>query len=256
MLRKISFSLLFLVMTVSTVWAIQNPVTMLNKTIVATQDDLIKNASEYQKDPYKLLALVDQKIIPIVSPEVLAQVIVGTKKWNDAGKEQTRQIRAEVKKQLGKDANEINIEKEVNSRVLVLKEQEQKKFIKSATEMLTFMYAKNVASAGKYKLTLFPFDSANTSWKARNIVIVNGRITNTDNNQSSDFAVKMFKKNNQWHIYDFDVAGVSILRTYQAQFESFKNVAEMIKSSEKVTLKIKTKYYPKMLNKNYKLKNV
>ena len=122
--------------------------------------------------------------------------------------------------------------------------------------MLTFMYAKNVASAGKYKLTLFPFDSENTSWQKKNIVIVTGKITNIDNNQSSDFAVKMFKKNDQWHIYDFDIAGMSILKTYQEQFASFKTVADMTKASEKVTHKIKKKSYPKMLDKDYELKNV
>ena len=256
MLRKISFSLLFIVTAISSAWAIQNPVDMLNKTIVATQDNLMKNASEYQKDPYKLLALVDQKIIPIVSPEVLAQVIVGSKKWNDAGKEQIKQIKTKVQKQLGDSANKATIDKEVNSQVMMLKKQEQKKFIKSATEMLTFMYAKNVASAGKYKLTLFPFDSENTSWKRKILIVVNGKITNIDNNQSSDFSVKMFKKNNKWHIYDFNVAGVSILRTYQEQFASFKTVAEMTKASEKVTLRVKKKNYPKMLDTNYELKNV
>jgi len=256
MLRKISFSFMFLVMAISSAWAVQNPVDMLNKTIVSTQDKLMKNASKYQKDPYKLLALVDKKIIPVVSPSVLAQLIVGPKKWNDAGQEQIKQIKAKVIKQLGEDATKKTIDKEVDSRVIVVKKQEQKEFIKSATEMLTFMYAKNVASAGKYKLTLFPFDSENTSWKKKNIVIVNGKITNTDNKQSSDFAVKMFKKDDQWHIYDFDVAGVSILRTYQEQFASFKTVAEMITASEKVTHKIKAKYYPKMLNKDYELKNV
>lgn len=220
MLRKISFIWLFLITAISSAWAIQNPVDILNKTIVVTQDNLMKNSSIYQKDPYKLLALVDEKIIPIVSPKVVAQVIVGTKKWQAATPK------------------------------------EQAAFIKSATEMLTFMYAKNVASAGKYKLTLFPFDSENTNWKKKNIVVVNGKITNTDNNQSSDFAVKMFKKNDQWHIYDFDVAGVSILRTYQEQFKSFKTVAEMVKASEKVTLRIKKKNYPKMLDKDYQIKNV
>ncbi|MGQ4002738.1 ABC transporter substrate-binding protein [Francisellaceae bacterium CB300] len=220
MLRKFSFILLSLIIAISSAWAIQNPVDMLNKTIVATQDKLMANSKIYQQDPYKLLALVDQKIIPVVDPKVIAQVIVGTKKWSTATPK------------------------------------EQKAFIKSATEMLTFMYAKNVASAGKYKLTLFPFDSENTSWKKKSIVVVNGKITNTDNNQSSDFAVKMFKKNDKWHIYDFDVAGVSILKTYQEQFASFKTVADMTKASEKVTLKIKKKNYPKMLDKDYELKNV
>ena len=220
MLRKISFSLLFLIIAISSAWAIQNPVDMLNKTIVTTQDNLMKNSSEYQKDPYKLLALVDKKIIPIVSLDVIAQLMVGTSKWKEATS------------------------------------QEQKAFIKSATEMLTFMYAKNVAAAGKYKLSLTPFDSNNTSWKNKKIVVVNGKITNIGNNQSSDFAVKMFNKDNKWHIYDFNIAGVSILNTYKQQFTSFKTVPEMTKAAEKVTLRVKTKNYPKMLDKNYDLQNV
>ena len=220
MLRKFSFILLSLIIAVLSAWAIQNPVNMLNKTIVVTQDKLMANSKMYQQDPYKLLALVDQKIIPVVDPKVIAQVIVGTKKWSTATPK------------------------------------EQKAFINSATEMLTFMYAKNVASAGKYKLTLFPFNNEDNTWKKKSIVVVNGKITNTDNNQSSDFAVKMFKKNDKWHIYDFDVAGVSILRTYQEQFASFKTVADMTKASEKVTLKIKKKNYPKMLDKDYEIKNV
>ncbi len=220
MLRKLSFIFLSLMLAISSAWAIQNPVDMLNRTIVTAQDNLMEKSEMYQQDPYQLLALVDKKIIPVVDPNVVAQVIVGSKKWSAATPK------------------------------------EQKAFIKSATEMLTFMYAKNVASAGKYKLTLFPFNNENTSWQKKNIVVVNGKITNTDTNQSSDYAVKMFKKNCRWHIYDFDVAGVSILRTYQEQFSSFKTVAEMIKASEKITLKIKKKNYPKMLDKNYELKNV
>ena len=220
MLRKICFSLLFLVMPISSAWAIQNPVDMLNKTIVATQENLMKNSSEYQKDPYKLLALVDKKVIPVVSLDVIAQLIVGPEKWKTA----------------------------------TLKE--QKEFIKSTTVMLTFMYAKNVAAAGKYQLSLTPFDDKNTSWKDKKIVVVNGKITNTDNNQSSDFSVKMFSKDNKWHIYDFNIAGVSILNTYKQQFETFKTVADMTNASKKVTLKMKKKNYPKMLDKNYELQNV
>jgi phospholipid transport system substrate-binding protein len=89
---------------------------------------------------------------------VIAQLIVGTKKWGAA------------------KPNEGNV------------------FIKSATKMLTFMYAKNVASAGKYRLTLFFFDDKNTGWQKKALIAVNGKITNIDNNQSSDFAVRMFKK--------------------------------------------------------------
>ncbi|QLE79558.1 ABC transporter substrate-binding protein [Francisella sp. Scap27] len=220
MFRKLVALFTILTLGISSAWAIENPVNMLNNTIVKTQDDLIKNATEYSKDPYKLLALVDQKIIPIVSPKVIAQLIVGTKKWKAASAD------------------------------------DQKAFITSATEMLTFMYAKNVAYAGKYKMTLFDFDKDNNSWQKKPIIVVNGKITNIDNNKSSDFSIKMFKKNDKWHIYDFDVAGVSILRTYKEQFKSYASVSDMIKAANKVTTRIKKKNYPKLLDKDYKLKNL
>ncbi len=220
MLRKISILFMIMVLTISSAWAIENPVDMLNRTIVKTQDKLIKNAEEYKQDPYKLLRLVDAEIIPIVAPKVIAQLVVGTPKWKQATPE------------------------------------EQKQFIRSATEMLAFMYAKNVAYAGKYKLTLFPFNKDDNSWEKKPIVVVNGKITNIDNNQSSDFAVKMFQKDNQWHIYDFDVAGVSILRTYQQQFAAYKTVPEMTEAAKKVTQKIKEKTYPKLLDKNYNLQSI
>ena len=182
MFRKISILFFLISITVSNALAITNPVKMLNQTIVKTQNKLVKNSEEYKKDPYKLLRLVDKEIIPIVAPKVVAQLIVGMQKWKKASSE------------------------------------EQKQFIRSATQMLAFMYAKNVAYAGKYRLSLFPFSKDDNSWEKKPIVIVNGKVTNIDNNKSSDFAVKMFQKNGKWHIYDFDVAGVSILRTYQQQF--------------------------------------
>lgn len=52
----------------------------------------------------------------------------------------------------------------------------------------------------------------------------------------------MFQKDAKWHIYDFDVAGVSILRTYQQQFAPYPNVVDMTKAAEKVTTKIKEKH--------------
>ncbi|MDE5007163.1 ABC transporter substrate-binding protein, partial [Francisella tularensis subsp. holarctica] len=47
MLRKISIFLSLIILMFSSAWAIENPVDMLNITIVKTQDKLIKNANEY-----------------------------------------------------------------------------------------------------------------------------------------------------------------------------------------------------------------
>ncbi len=51
MLRKFSFILLSLIIAVSSAWAIQNPVNMLNKTIVVTQDKLMANSKNVSTRP-------------------------------------------------------------------------------------------------------------------------------------------------------------------------------------------------------------
>lgn len=212
MLRKLN-TLIFLLLTFFYAFADEtnagNPVDLLNKTVVSTQDELIENSAEYQKDPYKLLELIKQNIVPIVAADVVAQIVVDSDKWNKATPE------------------------------------EKKEFIDLTTEMLTFTYAKNVAYAGRYKVTLYPFTS--DEWKIKAVAIVNGKITNTNNGQSSELAIKLFKKDNQWKIYDINVAGVSILETYKPQFKSYKNVAEMNEAVKKTIQKIKEKSYPELL---------
>ncbi|GAB4224091.1 MAG: ABC transporter substrate-binding protein [Francisella sp.] len=219
-MRKVLIFLSLLILSISCTWAIENPVDMLNGTMVKTQEEFVKNADEYEKDPYKLLSVVDSDIVPLIAAHEVAQLVVGSSKWKQATPE------------------------------------EQKKFINSAGEMLAFMYMKNIAGAGKFKITLFPFNKDDTNWQNKTIVVVNGKITNIDSNKSSDFAVKMFQKDGKWHIYDFDIAGVSILKTYQQQFAPYKNVADMIKAAEKLTNDIKKKSYPKLLNKEYNFHNI
>jgi len=192
---------------------LENPVDLLNKTIVTTQNELMENSDKYQEDPYALIKLVDKNILPIIDTNVIAQLVVTPTKWNSATP------------------------------------QEQQEFIKSSTEMLTFMYVRNVATAGKYKISLFPF--TNDSWKNKSLVIVNGKITNIGSNKSSDFSVKMFKKKNGsgWSVYDFNVAGVSIVETYKQQFAGYPTLLKINEAIEKTTNKIKEKNYPDLLNK-------
>ena len=214
MLRKITIFISLILLTLSCAWAIDNPVTMLNNSMVATQNNIVKNSEKYQQDPYALLALVQKNVLPVVNTQVIAQLIVGAPKWKAA----TPKVREE--------------------------------FIESATQMITFMYAKNIASAGKYQVTLIPFNPRDDSWKSKKLVTVNGKITNIDSQQNSDLSIKLFKKNNKWFAYDFNVAGVSILKTYQQQFVPYKTVSEMVIAANKVTDRIKKKNYPKLLNNN------
>lgn len=213
MLRKILTAACFIFVFNLSYANNENPVEMLNNTIVKTQDLMIKDTKLYQSNPYKLLELINEKIMPIVDPKIIAQLVVGSDKWNKAT------------------------------------ESEQNEFVKYATEMLTFMYAKNVAYAGKYKMILFNFD--NNDWENKKLIVVNGKIINNSNDQSSDFSIKMFRKNIEdgWKIYDFDISGVSVLETYKQQFAEYKSVPKMTKAAIKVTDRIKKKNYPNLVNK-------
>ncbi len=221
MKKNIVLFIMFFISIFSTAYAatIQNPVDMLENSMVSTQDEMVKNTDMYQKDPYALLELINKNIIPIVDEKVIAQLVVSPDKWNKATPE------------------------------------EQKEFIKDATEMLVFLYAKNVAYAGKYKIALFPF--TDDSWKNKSIVVVNGKVINNTNNQSSDFSVKLFKKKDGsgWSVYDFNVAGISVVETYKQQFAGYDTVPEMTQAIIKTTDKMKQKSYPELLTEEQKNAN-
>ena len=46
MLRKITIFMSLILLTLSCAWAIDNPVTMLNNTMVVTQNNIVKNSEK------------------------------------------------------------------------------------------------------------------------------------------------------------------------------------------------------------------
>jgi len=182
-----------------------NPVTKLENTIVQTQDNLIKNSEVYINNPDKLLQVIKADIVPLIDTKIIAQMVIGQERWKKATI------------------------------------QEQDVLISEATQMLTFMYVNNVAYSGKYSINLFKFKS--DGWKSKRLVVVNGKITNNDSKQSSDFAISLFKTkdNTDWKIYNFSISGVSVLDTYKKQFKKYSTVADVNVAIKDIIQNIKDK---------------
>ena len=185
-----------------------NPIDMLNSSIVTTQKLLIKDKDRYTQHPEELFQLISHNIIPVVATKVIAQMLIGRERWQKADDTQ------------------------------------QQIFIRQLIKMLTYSYATNVAQAGHYKIKLVDF--ANDSWQKENLVVVSGSIINLQKDYSSDLRIFLLKdRQGQWKVYDLSVAGVSILDNYKAQFKSeyskYNSLAEINQSIEKQNAKLKNK---------------
>ena len=185
-----------------------NPIDMLNSSIVTTQKLLIKDKDRYTQHHEELFQLISHNIIPVVATKVIAQMLIGRERWQKADDTQ------------------------------------QQIFIRQLIKMLTYSYATNVAQAGHYKIKLVDF--ANDSWQKENLVVVSGSIINLQKDYSSDLRIFLLKdRQGQWKVYDLSVAGVSILDNYKAQFKSeyskYNSLAEINQSIEKQNAKLKNK---------------
>ena len=175
----------------------EDPVSLLNSSIVKTQNLLIQNSKQLSDHPKKLLKLIKENVSPLLANNIIAQLLIGKERWRSAPKT------------------------------------ELQKFINELTQMLVCSYAANVAQAGHYKIEIYKF--ANDSWKAKRIIVVRGTITNLNKpNSNSSININMLKeKSGQWKIYDLSVAGVSILDNYKAQFKDYKTLKDINNALEK-----------------------
>lgn len=172
-----------------------SPVTLLNDTIVKTQQQLVSNSNIYAQDPQKLMELIETNIMPYLATNVIAQIIVGRDKWASATPVQ------------------------------------QKTFIQSLTNMLVNTYASSVAQAGQYEIRLTPF--VNDQWKQQRLVAVEGILAQKGSRDGSRIRFSLVRDNSgDWKVYDVSVEGISILKSYQEQFQRFPNLDAINKALE------------------------
>ncbi|WP_119344450.1 MlaC/ttg2D family ABC transporter substrate-binding protein [Facilibium subflavum] len=178
-----------------------DPITMLNDSIVTTQNLLVKESKMLSKNPKKLLEIIDQQVMPVLATDIIAQLLVG-KRWKKASHAQ------------------------------------QKAFINLMKKTLVDTYATNVAQAGKYKIKIYPF--LDNSWKKKQIIIANGKIINIEkDNSGADLSIYLLKdKKGRWKVYDVSISGVSILNNLKEQFANYKTLNDINKAIEAKNVKL------------------
>lgn len=166
----------------------QNPVAIVNRSFVKLQELVSEDSTYIQKNPQKLVDLVNQYFIPYVAPEYMSGMVIGPR-WRNAT------------------------------------ETERKDFTQQFLFLLARFYAKSIAQVGNYKLVIHPIAPAD--YKGKKNISLNGDIINKSNSNSSPIQIKMVNIKNQWKVYDVVVGGVSIVNNYREQFQQAASVSQI-----------------------------
>lgn len=167
----------------------QNPVDLIQSTVNALQEQIQASGPALSKNPQKLYGIIKQTVMPYVAIDQMAGLALGPK-WRSATSAQ------------------------------------QQQFIDDFGLLLTKTYANALLTVSNYKITLNPIRG--DAWQTVQYVAVNGQVTSTTNNKSSNITYYLQRSGDSWKIYDLAVEGVSFLKNYQDQFQSFQNMDTLL----------------------------
>lgn len=169
--------------------SVQNPVTFIQSTVDALQQQVEHGGPALANDSTKLYGIIKQTVLPYVAINQMAGLALGPK-WRTATAAQ------------------------------------QQQFIDDFGQILTKTYANAILMVSNYKITLNPMRDNN--WQSAQYVSVNGQVTSTTSGQSSNLTYYLERSGNSWKIYDLAIEGVSFLQNYQQQFQSFTDMASLL----------------------------
>lgn len=170
----------------SAVATVENPVTLLQTSIANLQQDVAGHNASLASDPNQLYAIVKQNVMPLIDIERMAGMTLGPK-WRSAS------------------------------------QAEKNQFIDSFGLLMTRVYTSALLEVANYRITIYPM--RNNNWQNQQQLIVRGQVTSGASNQASNIAYYMERSGDTWKIYDFAVEGVSVVKNYQSQFQSFPDMA-------------------------------
>lgn len=173
----------------SKVSALQNPVTVLRKTVNALQTEISKQHASLTQSPAKLYAVVQKILMPSIALNQMAAMTLGVR-WRAATADQ------------------------------------KKEFVTQFSKMLTRTYARSLLQVSDYVITIFPL--RNDAWKTATQVALRGKLSPKNSENSSPVTYYMKKVGDTWKIYDFAVEGVSFVKNFQAQFQAYPSTEVLI----------------------------
>jgi len=183
--------LLFLLLPIGHLYAdsTQNPADLIQSTVTALQVKISTQQGQLQNSPQELYQLIKSTVMPYVDIDQMAGLALGPK-WRKASP------------------------------------LEQQEFVNQFGLLLTKTYANAILAVSNYKITIYPLRG--DSWQTQQYVAVNGKVTSLSNGQNSNLTYYLERSGNSWKIYDLSIEGVSFLKNYQAQFQSFANMTTLL----------------------------
>ena len=165
------------------------------------KSNINKSHASYEKNPDKLYKLIKEIVLPHIAVNQMAGNALGDK-WRKATPNQ------------------------------------RKEFVNQFSKLLTRTYAIALLKVSDYGVTIRPLRGS--SWRTQQVVSLQAKITNKSNNQSSSATFYLKRSGSSWKIFDLAVEGVSIEKNFQAQFQSFNNLKEIITKLKKLNQAVRS----------------
>ena len=181
-MRVLKNSLFFIVALVlaNSVFAVQQPVSMLQDTSQEMIEQLKKNSARVKKDPSYVYGLAKQILLPHVDMMAMSRLALGREHWTAATSAQ------------------------------------QKKFIDSFSNMMIRTYATALASYTDEEIKFKPLrvDAAKAKRvQVDSLIIQHG-------GPSIPVSYRLYMKGGEWKVYDITVDGVSMVQSFRSQFSN------------------------------------
>lgn len=169
--------------------AVQNPVKLIDQTVLALQKEISEKGASLSNSPRQLFELVKKIVMPYVNVDQMAGLVLGPK-WRSAT------------------------------------EQQKQEFIDAFGLLLTRTYANALLTVSDYQITVYPLRG--NGWKTAQYVAIHGTVKPKNGGAPSDVTYYLERSGDSWKIYDLAVEGVSFMQNFRSQFQSFADMAAIL----------------------------
>ena len=182
--------------------ALENPVDVLNHTVIQVQNDLGDQQLVKKKTTEELYHYIKDMLMPHVDIRLMSAMALGPK-WR------------------------------------VATEAQKTAFIDEFGLLLTRTYASAIEKVSDYHVEIEPL--RDDDWKTKKNVMIRGEIGQKSTNKNSQVVYYMHRKDDTWVIYDVAVEGVSFVKNFNEQFLEYPSMDDLLKKLEEINQEAKNK---------------
>lgn len=201
-LRVAATNLVFFCFSFTALAEVDNPVDVLNHTVIQIQNDLGDQQLVKKKTTEELYHYIKDMLMPHVDIRLMSAMALGPK-WRTATEDQ-------------KNA-----------------------FIDEFGILLTRTYAAAIEKVSDYHVNIEPL--RDDDWKTKKNVMVRGEIGQKSTNKNSQVVYYMHRRADTWVIYDVAVEGVSFVKNFNEQFLEYPTMEDLLKKLDETNKEAKTK---------------